>query len=44
MQVSTFISSMCSLYYILCMAHFGAKELDAKEAELEQLQPAEANS
>ena len=37
--------SMCSLVITFCvLAHFGAKELDAKEAELEQLQPAEANS
>ncbi|MDU5254980.1 MAG: MFS transporter [Veillonella sp.] len=35
----------CVLCITFCvLAHFGAKELDAKEAELEQLQPAEANS
>ena len=35
----------CVLCITFCvLAHLGAKELDAKEAELEQLQPAEANS
>ncbi len=35
----------CVLCVTFCvLAHFGAKELDAKEAELEQLQPAEANN
>ena len=35
----------CILCITFCvLAHFGAKELDAKEAELEQLQTAEANS